>query len=98
MKILKIIFINLVFISFIYPQNTLKKKFTEAEYLFLDEEYSNALPLYLALYNQDSTNANLNYKIGLCYLNLPEKTKSIFFLESAVKSITTKYKKRSYKV
>ncbi len=100
MKIVyKIILINLVFISFIYSQdNAFREKFIDAEYFFLYENYAKAVSIYLDIYNQEPANANINYKIGLCYLNLPlEKEKAIYFLENAVQDITSKYKGSSYK-
>ena len=43
--------------------------------------------MYLILYDQDPNNANLEYKIGNCYLNIPfEKAKAISYLEKAVKN------------
>jgi outer membrane protein OmpA-like peptidoglycan-associated protein/tetratricopeptide (TPR) repeat protein len=60
---------------------------------FLDaEEYVEALPLYLLLEKKDLLNANISYKIGLCYLNIRgKKDKSIPYLESAVKSISSDF-------
>ena len=37
-----------------------KRYFQNAEYFFLFEDYSTALPIYLKLYEIDSTNANVN--------------------------------------
>jgi hypothetical protein len=75
-----------------------KNMFLEAESYLLYEEYTEALPLYLKLSKLDPANDNMNYKVGLCYLNVPyEKEKSITFLEKAVKNISTEYKINSYK-
>lgn len=75
-----------------------KSTFTDAEYYFLLQDYKEALPLYLKLYDQNRLNANINYRIGLCYLNIPGlKEKSIQFLEEAVKKTSPKYQEGSYK-
>lgn len=84
----------------IYSQITLdlKEVFLEAESYFLFEEYKDALPLYQQLLEQDPENDNLNYKIGICYLNDPYlKDLSISYLEKAVKNINNKFKQNSYK-
>jgi len=97
-KYLIVIFSLLILANFAYNQ-TFKKKFVDAEYHFMFEEYALALPLYLDLYNQDKENANLAYRIGICYIyqNSPEeKRKAIPYLEYAVQHITKKYKEGSY--
>ena len=43
--------------------------FVEAESYFLFEEYKDALPLYQRILQADPENFNINYKIGICYLN-----------------------------
>jgi hypothetical protein len=51
------------------------------------------LPYYLELHKLYPDNNNLNYRIGVCYLNIPgQKHKSIEYLEKAVKDISQKYK------
>lgn len=74
----------------------MKKIFEKAESYYLYEEYDLANQLYLLI---DSTgNANIKYKIGNCYLNIPgEKEKSIIYLESAVKSASYDAKTESFK-
>jgi tetratricopeptide (TPR) repeat protein len=72
--------------------------FLEAESYLLYEEYTEALPLYLKLVKADPENDNLNYKAGLCYLNVPyEKERSITYLEKAVKNINIDYKINNFK-
>ncbi|MGB8490247.1 MAG: hypothetical protein WCE64_04260 [Bacteroidales bacterium] len=62
----------------------MKKIFAQAESCILFEEYELANPLYLLL--EKDNNYNVQYKIGICYLNIPgEKEKAIPYLESAVK-------------
>lgn len=82
----------------LYSQNILKSKFVDAEYYFLFDEYSKALPMYLSILQKDSNNANINYRIALCYLNMVgQKYKAIPYLEKAVKDITYTYREGSYK-
>jgi Ca2+-binding EF-hand superfamily protein len=72
--------------------------FVYAESEFLFEEYAEALPNYLRLNEQYPDNDNINYKIGVCYLNDPyEKDKAIGFLEKAVKNINPKFKENNFK-
>lgn len=72
--------------------------FVEAESYLLYEEYEEALPIYLKLLKADPDNDNLNFKVGLCYLNIKyEKEKSIKYLEQAVKNINPKAKSNNFK-
>lgn len=77
----------------------IKKKFVDAEYHFMYEDYDLALPLYLEILNKDTNNANIAYRIGVCYIysKLPsEKKKAVQYLEFAVQNISKKYKEGSY--
>lgn len=76
-----------------------KKKFIEAEYHFMYEEFSDALPYYLELIKMDPSNANINYRTGICYLHLPdpaENKKALPYLLKAINNINPKYKEGSY--
>jgi tetratricopeptide (TPR) repeat protein len=65
----------------------IKEMFLMAESYYLYGDYELANPIYLSLASFYPDNNNLNYKIGNCYLNIPdEKSKSISFLEKAVKN------------
>jgi len=56
------------------------------------EEFDEALISYLKILRTNPQNANINYRIGLCYLNIPsQKIKSIPFLQSASAHISEKY-------
>jgi hypothetical protein len=99
-----IIYCILIISFFLFENSTTQKPevkkdiFLEAESYLLFEEYNDALPLYLKLYKDNPNNANLKYRIGECYLNMPnDKSKSIVFLEEAVKDINPKYKEGNYK-
>lgn len=76
-----------------------KAIYEEAEQYLLDENYSNALPLYLKLDEMKKGNADINFKIGFCYLNSSTyKTKAIPYLEEATKNITNNYSESKIKV
>jgi len=79
-----------------------KELFIEAEYLYLYEDFSKALEAYMLLYQNDSSNANLNYRIGMSILHLSDNTKykrseSIHYLEKSIEDITPEYNEGSYK-
>jgi hypothetical protein len=64
-----------------------KEMFAQAEAYYLYGDYELANPLYLTLAAFVPDNSNIIYKIGDCYLNIPdEKSKAIEFLEKAVKN------------
>ncbi len=91
------LFLLIVSIS-LYSQD-FKKRFIDAEYHFMYEEYSDALPIYLELINSQPDNANLNYRIGICYLHIPEpkeSEKALPYLQKAITNINPKYKEGSY--
>ncbi len=76
-----------------------KATFDDAEYFFVQEDYTEAISSYLKLYKKNfKNNPNINYKIGVCYLNIAgQKEKSIPFLEYAALNITNNYKEGSIK-
>lgn len=100
MKPLKYIFISffvvfniLVCFSQQRVSNSPKQKFNVAKRFVLCSNFVDALPILLNLQRADTTNSNLNYLVGLCYLNsLNEKEKSIPFLKAALKNLSSKYK------
>lgn len=81
------------------PSEKLKQVFLDAEYFYLFEDYNEALYSYNTLYKRGfSDNANINYRIGQCYLNISgEKKKAIPYLEKAVQSTTDKWQEGSFK-
>lgn len=75
-----------------------QEQFLDAEYFMLYEDYSDALPYYLQLYEKYPDNLNLAHKIGLCYLNIyGQKNLSIEYLEKAAKEATADYREGSLK-
>jgi outer membrane protein OmpA-like peptidoglycan-associated protein/tetratricopeptide (TPR) repeat protein len=87
---------TLLFISFLgfsqSKKSVYREKFTQGNLLFLEKNYPLALENYLEAYNIDSTSANINYKIGITYLEIPaKKHESVKYLEKAVKDVTHNY-------
>jgi tetratricopeptide (TPR) repeat protein len=79
-------------------KKTLKEFFVQAESHYLFGEYELANPLYLSLYDLQQENANIQYKIGNCYLNIPfEETKAIPYLEMAIRNANYDANEESYK-
>ena len=87
--------ITVLFVMQLFSQDikTLQDSFLEAEYFFMYEDYSDALPSYLQLYEKMPENANVAFRIGVCYLNIDgKKNLSITYLEAASKNISAKHK------
>lgn len=96
-KLQPFIFLLLLLPSQIYSQEyqeILRNIFFDAEYYLMEESYSDALVEYQKLYTRGyKDNANINYRMGICYLNMPgEKDKSIPYLTKAAENTTTRYK------
>lgn len=94
-KIVCSFFIALFIISNAGSQETraMQDEFLEAEYFFMNEGYSDALNMYLQLLDKLPDNANLAYRIGTCYLNIPEmKNMAVGYLESASRNISAKHR------
>jgi len=86
--------LTLVFIGFNLKTEAQvnSNKYKQAEDLMNDENYNKALSLYQELLQQAPNNANLNFKIGYCYLNTAtQKTKAISYLEFASSHISPDY-------
>lgn len=88
------ILLNFSFAVASFAQNSVEytKKFTEGSFLLLEENYPMALRNFLTAYQIDSSGANINYKIGLCYIKLSsERAKAERFLEKAVLNVSRAY-------
>ena len=92
--VLFLVFINSLTLNvFGQKDSYFKRVFVDAEYYLLYEEYRDALPLYLEILRSYPDNANIDFRIGQCYLNIPtEKNKSIPYFEKAIVKITDKYR------
>lgn len=86
------------FASANFIQGNFKNIFNQAEDFFANENYIAALPLYIKLDLMDKGNHNMNFKIGFCYLKAATyKTKSIPYLEFAIKNIAKFYEQGEIK-
>lgn len=71
----------------------LKEIHRDADFFFEREDYKEAITQYLQLIDNGYESANIKYRIGVCYLNMPGQEKfAIPYFEEASKSITIKYK------
>jgi tetratricopeptide (TPR) repeat protein len=88
------------FISFsLHADNaSFKKKFIAAEDSIIVENYVGALKILTELNALEPNNANIAFKMGMCYLKSPlQKSKSIPFLEKAAENINPNYSENDYK-
>ena len=71
----------------------LQDGFFDAEYFLYNGDYADALPYYQGIYAAMPENANIAYRIGLCYLNIEgKKNLAIEYLEKAANNLTAKYR------
>ena len=69
-----------------------RENFTQGNLLLLEQNYTLALNYFLAAYKIDSSNANINYKLGVCYLkSAAQKNKALSYLEKAALNISHNY-------
>lgn len=69
-----------------------QEKYEKAENYLMEKNYIYALQLYKELDAISPRNANINYKIGICYLHsLSEKNKAIPYFELAAKNASELY-------
>lgn len=69
-----------------------KAIYDEAEEYLEGEEFEEALALFHLLEKRQIVNSNINFKIGLCYLNIEgQEARSIPYLQNAVQNITNSY-------
>jgi hypothetical protein len=96
-KILLFSFISLVVISFSNSAkcqlvDDFKSKYDMAENMMNDGNYPAALQLFLSLDSMKPQNSNINFQIGMCYINsTSEQTKSIPYFELAKKNVSKKF-------
>src|SRR4051812_45973867 len=68
-------FLFLILLSSTYSaqQPGYKEYFMEGSYLLLEDEPVQALKNFEMAYKLDSSNANIHYMIGVCYMTIPSK-------------------------
>jgi tetratricopeptide (TPR) repeat protein len=99
-KIILYLVITLFVTAQVVPaqQEDYKKLFEDAEFFFATEEYKEALYLFQQLLSHQPDNHNLNFRAGMCFLNIEgEETMAIPFLEKASGNTSLKYKARDYR-
>ncbi|MCW3075906.1 MAG: hypothetical protein JWO32_515 [Bacteroidetes bacterium] len=83
MRLLPLIVLTLFSVP-TFAQNA-AKTLVEADELFSTNKFGPAFAIYSDLIKKDPLNANLNYKVGTCYLKSRSlKSKAAFYLEKAV--------------
>ena len=80
-KTLLFLFLITSFASFAQKESKeFNENFKKAQELTDNDRFDEALRIYLDLVKIDSLNSNLNFNIGICYLNSrTEKTKAIYY-------------------
>jgi Tol biopolymer transport system component len=74
----------------------LQEYFNDGDFFFGQEDYREALFNFLKVYQADTMNANINYQVGMCYVNISgEERKAIPYFERALPKISTKYEKNT---
>lgn len=77
---------------------SLSEALDDGNFFFNREDYTEAIFHYLKLNDTELMNGNIQYKIGICYLNMSgSEPLAIPYLEEAVKNTTPRYKKKSIK-
>lgn len=75
-----------------------EQKFSDANFYFFNEDYEKAIPIYTMMYKLDTTNFNIAYRLGVCYVNTPLKLfQSIPYLKKALTQTSIKYNEESSK-
>ena len=75
------------------PNGTYKDYFREGSFLTLEENYDLALKNFVRAYELDSSSANINYNLGVCYLkSYSQKIKAEYYLSKAITNIVKTYK------
>lgn len=67
------------------------KTFSEADYHIINDNYSLAIPLFKTCLEMQPDNANVNFKLGFCYMNTDDKHEAIPYLEKAALNVKEKY-------
>ncbi|NVO01184.1 MAG: PD40 domain-containing protein [Bacteroidetes bacterium] len=69
-----------------------KTKYDLAEGMMNDGNYTAALQIFLSLDSIKPQNSNINFQIGMCYINsTSDQTKAIPYFEMAKKNVSKKY-------
>ncbi|MFC2175636.1 OmpA family protein [Bacteroidota bacterium] len=81
-----------------YGDGSFRKNFKNAQDFVYDDSYLEAIPLLEGMHAFDTTNANLNYFLGVCYLYGKENNDlAIKWLERASENVSLEYREGSWK-
>jgi tetratricopeptide (TPR) repeat protein len=97
--ILLMIFIMDFHFAISQTSDTGLENFQEGQYFFNRNDYEDAVGFYIRLLEKDSMQANFNFKVGECYLNIPGKEHlAVKYFERAIKKVVPKnqYSKNDY--
>lgn len=111
-SLLTLCVLNITTINSQTPTDTYEKDYNEAEEIYakyyVDNKgesmsyskggFSAAIPLFLKLYKKDTTNANLAFKLGVCYQSSRrKKAECIYYFSKAASVVSGDYNGGSYK-
>ncbi len=94
-KLFILVLLNITLISQAQVKSgaSYKEYFQEGSFLLLEDNFGQAQENFEEAYKIDSTNANINYMMGICYLHSAlQKSKAEYYLEKAVKNVSRTYK------
>lgn len=94
MKKYIIVFIGICFSFLLKAQEdgAYRQNVIEGNLLTLEGNYAQALNYYLAAYKVDSTNSNINYKIGVTYIKIISgKQKALSYLQKSIAQTAPNY-------
>lgn len=75
------------------PSGSYADYFKEGNFLLLEENYDLALKNFIEAYHKDSSNANINFNVGYCYLlSSTQKGKAEKYLAKSIGNITRNYR------
>jgi len=90
---LLVIAVNFNVKSQIKAGGTYKEYFLEGSYLLLEDNYPMAQDNFQAAYDLDSSSANINYMLGLCYLHSStQKASAERYLANSIQKVSRTYK------
>ena len=79
-------------VSPLRAQDGFKSLFQQANVLMEEKFYNEALEIWMELWKQDSTNANLSYKVGVClFNNSTERKNALKYFKIAEQNISKRY-------
>lgn len=75
-----------------FTKKDLKKNYYLATYHFYNDEFGEALPIFQKLLDNDPSNSNLHYYIGVCYYHTNNYDASKEYLTIASENTSENYK------